>query len=658
MDANAATKAINDKYTTLGGSTGSLGAATTGKLVEDAKTGFHIDYKNGSIYWSAKSKKAYAMFGAILQHWISLGGPKSSIGYPTTDENVGVYKKGRWNTFENKAVIVLAGAGVHCCSGPIYDKYMALGGPGESRANEFYPTTDVQRTSDGVATFQQFSGKLGPRIIYLVPKYGAVYIRGDIYKKWMALGGPNTILNGGHKLGYPVCDQTQEDHPEVNLTAHRIDFICNTGMKASIYELVVSGSNPAPCIIYGQILNKWLAIGGPTSRLNGGSCIGYPSTDELGSWDGARFNKFSSGAAIYWHPKLGSNLIYGQIYDKWMALGGPEAKLSSGTPIGYPNVDETGSWAGARFNTFNSSDYKPGFKAAIYWTARHGAVLITGPVYDKWKANGGPEAQLNGGTPIGYPIKDEQDDEGHICRFVNFSSEDDGGVKSSIYLTPRNEAVLVYGQIYDKWMALGGLGSFLSYPITDETSCGDKGGRYNDFLGGSIYWSPKTGPYEHKGPLPDTLGPDCFYKAPQTPDGGIWLPCDASTNQHVQFWSNGTVRWWGNIHADGAWQYSVIDTCTMTDADGQQYQFAYRNTVGGYMDKGDSEDHPWDISKQTDSIRLNWRAIVARMDVAPFADGQGAGFWGNLYGTFKGLFQDAGGVNGIVAIAGAIIAAC
>jgi uncharacterized protein with LGFP repeats len=41
--------------------------------------------------------------------------------------------------------------------------------------------------------------------------------------------------------------------------------------------------------------------------------------------------------------------------------------------------------------------------------------------------------------------------------------------------------------------------SFLLYPATDETGTPDGVGRFNHFQGGSIYWTPQTGPHEVHG---------------------------------------------------------------------------------------------------------------------------------------------------------------
>ncbi|MFI8664140.1 LGFP repeat-containing protein [Rhodococcus qingshengii] len=59
-----------------------------------------------------------------------------------------------------------------------------------------------------------------------------------------------------------------------------------------------------------------------------------------------------------------------------------------------------------------------------------------------------------------------------------------------IYWPSPNE---VCGLIRDKYNLLGGPGSFLSFPRTNELTNPDGFGRRSEFLGGSIYWSPASG---------------------------------------------------------------------------------------------------------------------------------------------------------------------
>ena len=61
----------------------------------------------------------------------------------------------------------------------------------------------------------------------------------------------------------------------------------------------------------------------------------------------------------------------------------------------------------------------------------------------------------------------------------------------------------VQGAIRIKWEQLGGEGSFLGLPTTDELPTPDGVGRFNHFQGGSIYWTPQTGAHEVHGAIRD-----------------------------------------------------------------------------------------------------------------------------------------------------------
>ena len=53
-------------------------------------------------------------------------------------------------------------------------------------------------------------------------------------------------------------------------------------------------------------------------------------------------------------------------------------------------------------------------------------------------------------------------------------------------------AQAVYGLIFDKWASMGGANSPLGAAKTDEQSAA-RGGRFNEFQNGFIYWHPKFG---------------------------------------------------------------------------------------------------------------------------------------------------------------------
>ena len=83
-------------------------------------------------------------------------------------------------------------------------------------------------------------------------------------------------------------------------------------------------------VMYGAILDRYMALGGPSSEL------GFPKNDESDTGDGVgRFNDFSmpGGAAIYWNPQWGASVIKGRVLEAWRQSGAITG------PFGYPSAD-------------------------------------------------------------------------------------------------------------------------------------------------------------------------------------------------------------------------------------------------------------------------------------------------------------------------------
>jgi uncharacterized protein with LGFP repeats len=142
--------------------------------------------------------------------------------------------------------------------------------------------------------------------------------------------------------------------------------------------------------IYGAIFDKYLALGGETSKL------GYPTSDETSTADGVgRFNHFEHGS-ISFHPTIGAFEVRGAIYEKWASLG-----LES---FGYPLTDESRCADGiGRFNHFRT--FWPDGRttdASIYWTADTGAIALIGAIRERWMALGADKSYL------GYAVTDER----------------------------------------------------------------------------------------------------------------------------------------------------------------------------------------------------------------------------------------------------------
>jgi hypothetical protein len=74
---------------------------------------------------------------------------------------------------------------------------------------------------------------------------------------------------------------------------------------------------------------------------------------------------------------------------------------------------------------------------------------------------------------------------------------------ADIYFSDQTGAHEVHGDIRAKYNALQGPNGVLGLPVTDETGTPDGVGRFNHFVGGSIYWTPNTGPMMVRGAIRD-----------------------------------------------------------------------------------------------------------------------------------------------------------
>lgn len=187
---------ITAKYNSLGGSGGFLGSSTTQVRIAPDGIGYYQHYQNGSIYWSPQNG-AHEVHGQIGEKWANLGRERSPLGYPLTDEQITSYGIGRYNRFQNGAIYWSPQTGAQAVYGLIYAKWIALGGV---KSFLGFPTTDEigsPNPTDGGARFNNFQSGA----IYWKSDTGAYEVRAEIYNEWKRQGGE------WGRLGFPVSDE-------------------------------------------------------------------------------------------------------------------------------------------------------------------------------------------------------------------------------------------------------------------------------------------------------------------------------------------------------------------------------------------------------------------------------------------------------------------
>ena len=146
----------------------------------------------------------------------------------------------------------------------------------------------------------------------------------------------------------------------------------------------------------------------------------------------------------------------------------------------------------ALFVLFGLGFLGPASTAAAYpYPTPSGTRIVGGAIEQAWLRLGGSYGFL------GWPRTDETRTPFRTGAFNHF----DGG---SIYWSPRTGAHEVHGDIRAKWSSAGWENSSVGFPVTDENPI--RGGAFQHFQTGSIYWSPETGSHIVLGAIRDKWG--------------------------------------------------------------------------------------------------------------------------------------------------------
>ncbi|MGY1682860.1 hypothetical protein [Geodermatophilus sp. SYSU D01176] len=203
--------------------------------------------------------------------------------------------------------------------------------------------------------------------------------------------------------------------------------------------------------------------------LAGPTWLGYPLGDEtdlsLGGTTG-RTVSFPEGD-IVWSPSTGAHVVRGAILARWREVRGA---------LGFP-LGGDAPLPGGAFTAFAGG--------SVYWSPATGPRLVRGAILERYVAAGGPGA-------LGFPVADDggtADGTGALVRLE----------RGAVYWSSRTGAHVVFGAILARWRELGAQTGALGYPTSDELSV--PGGRVSHFAGGSVYWSPATGPRLVRGAI-------------------------------------------------------------------------------------------------------------------------------------------------------------
>ncbi|GLH96005.1 polysaccharide deacetylase family protein [Phytohabitans aurantiacus] len=207
----------------------------------------------------------------------------------------------------------------------------------------------------------------------------------------------------------------------------------------------------------GGIGAKYAALGERNSRL------GAPTTAEMVATVSGTAVQWYQNGRIYWKSGIGSYAVLFGIFGKYRQLGTVNSFL------GFPITDETASLDG--IGAYNHFQY-----GSIFWSPASGSHEVHGGIRTKWGQLGWERGFLK------YPISDE------VSVTGGRASQFQGG---NVYWSSATGAREVHGPILSRYLSLGGTGSRLGLPTTDQYAV--PGGARNNFQHGTLTLNTATG---------------------------------------------------------------------------------------------------------------------------------------------------------------------
>ncbi len=185
---------IREKWTKLGRENGPHGFPITSEEDAGSGRGRFNNFENGTIIWRKGTTEAFSVYGLIFQKWGQLGWDSGTMGFPTTDESDTAGNAGRYNNFEQGAIVWKKDEpeafGVY---GAIYKKWGTTGWDSGALG---YPISDEAAAQGG--RFSEFESGA----IYYRPQIGTCVIRSPLLAEWTMQGRERG------SLGYPTADTT------------------------------------------------------------------------------------------------------------------------------------------------------------------------------------------------------------------------------------------------------------------------------------------------------------------------------------------------------------------------------------------------------------------------------------------------------------------
>ncbi|MEU1409321.1 hypothetical protein ABZ471_45065 [Streptomyces sp. NPDC005728] len=192
------------------------------------------------------------------------------------------------------------------------------------------------------------------------------------------------------------------------------------------------------------------------------------------------------------------------------------------------------------------------------------------------------------GSPLGCPTSDELTTPNGRGKYNTF-------IGGSIYWTSETGAHPVWGAIRDKWRDLGWEGGKLGFPKDDELTNPDGQGKRQEFEGGTVYWHPSRSNGAHPvwGRIGDKWGAAGWEQGPYGYPVTDEIPGLNSEDGYAQQFENGPIGW-----APG-------------EADNPQWQRARAKHIDGSANPGDQAQSATLLPKGADRGIVLVRGFIA-----------------------------------------------
>jgi hypothetical protein len=228
---------IESKYAALGGAGGFLGNPVTEELSTPDGSGRYRYYQGGAIYWSPQTG-AHEVHGDILSKWASLGWERSSLGYPTTDEDTTEFvwatppgqptpppvpagRAGRYNDFQHGSIYWSLQTGAYVVSSSIPGQHFSP--EAEAGRND----CKVHVTGGLLAGLARIFSTVGTAGFWQYDPVNEQVNVGSIFPEWAPIVDPSSVVLEGTAVPEKLNDRRPsvsfQDLPISHYT-HDFDF--------------------------------------------------------------------------------------------------------------------------------------------------------------------------------------------------------------------------------------------------------------------------------------------------------------------------------------------------------------------------------------------------------------------------------------------------